>query len=91
MDQLTTIDNLTFTFIPKSDLADGAYILNITSQDMDSNSITSSASYNIQSIEEKPSEEKRDERLPWLITLIVVIIIILIIIALFKKGYLYIE
>ncbi len=82
-DQIITTDDLTFTFTPKSDLADGTYLLSITSQDMDGNYLTSTATYKIQMTEE----------FPWfiIIILMIVIIVIVIIIALFKTGYLYIR
>ncbi len=80
--QIITTDGLTFTFSPKSDLADGTYILSITSQDMDGNYLTSSTTYMVQITEE----------FPWfIIILIIVITLIIIIIALFKTGYLYIR
>lgn len=78
-DQLTTTDNLTFTFTPKSDLVDGTYILSITFQDTDGNSLTSTATYNVQVIEEEPTEEE----FPWLIIVIIAIIAV-IFIALFR-------
>ena len=91
-DQLSTTDNLTFTFTTKSDLTDGTYFLNITSQDMDGNSLISAATYKIQVGEGKPTGEKQDEEFSWfIIILMIVIIVIVIIIALFKTGYLYIR
>ena len=78
-DQLTTTDNLTFIFTPKSDLADGTYILSITSQDTVGNSLTSTVTYNIQVTAEIPT----DEEFPWLIIVIIAIIVV-IFIALFR-------
>jgi hypothetical protein len=89
-DQFTTTDNLTFIFTSKSDLVNGTYILNITSQDTDGNSLTSTATYGIQVTEEEPADEKQEEEFPWLI-IVLIIAIITIIITLFKAGYLYIE
>jgi len=87
--QITTTDHKTFTFTPTSNLTSGTYTLTIKAEDLDGNTLTSTATYIIQLPEKPPTAI---EIPPWLITVIIVIVVIIIIIAvLFKTGYLYIE
>ena len=89
-DQITNLDNLTFLFTPQYNLANGTYILNITSQDTDGNNLTSTAIYEIQATGETSTYEKQDEGFPlYFIIPMIVIIAIIIIVVLFKTGTLY--
>jgi len=90
---LTTTDNLTFTFIPENNLTNGVYKLSITVKDSDNNTRTDIMVYTI-NIETTTTPETKKPSWPWIpitIVTIIVILIILIIILLFKIGYLYIE
>jgi hypothetical protein len=86
---ITTTDNLNFTYAPEQDLENGAYTLQITAEDSDDNTLTSSASYTIQApVTPTPTEDET----PWLLILLVIIVLMILIIGfLFKSGYLYIE
>ena len=91
-DQITNLDNLTFLFTPQYNLANGTYILNITSQDTDGNNLTSTAIYEIQATGETSTYEKQDEGFPlYFIIPMIVIIVIIIIAVLFKTGILCFE
>ena len=89
LDQLTSTDNMVYSFTPSTALDNGIYTLEITAQDTAANELTSSATY---TIDVEGAEEPAGE-FPWVpvIIVIIVIIIILIIFYLFKAGYLYVE
>jgi hypothetical protein len=69
------MDHKTFIFTPASDLVDGTYILSLTVQDNEGNTLTATSTYTI-SIAQIPTGE-----IPWLI--ITLITIVLSIIAIF--------
>ncbi len=79
LDQITTIDYKTIIFSPTLDLTDGTYALNLTVQDDEANTLTSTSTYTI--ITEKiPTAE-----FPWLIiTLIAIILIIVVILVILR-------
>lgn len=59
---LTTTDNLTFIYMPKTNLTNGIYTLSITVQDIDNNSRTDIAVYTINI--EKMEEPLKDDETP---------------------------
>jgi hypothetical protein len=80
LDQLTTMDHKTFIFTPASDLVDGTYILSLTVQDNEGNTLTATSTYTI-SIAQIPTGE-----IPWsIITLITIVLSIIAIFVILRR------
>ena len=87
LDQITSSDNKVFIFTLATGLSDGTYTLSITAEDLDGNTLISTASYTIF------AGEPETKAFPLLVlaAIAIVLAIILLVVFLFKTGYLYVE
>jgi hypothetical protein len=77
--QLTTLDHKTIHFSPPAPLFDGTYVLRITVQDADGNTLTSSVTYTISSSKTLATDES------WIIILLGVIVLFIVIILIILR------
>ena len=83
INQIASTNQISFVYMPSSDLKDGTYLLSITAEDQSGNKLTSTAIYTI-------STELSSVQNAVIIALIIIIIIaIIILILLYKKGLIF--